>query len=278
MRNLTAYRSTHSGVSTGSFRHFEIQPKYLYAGHEYRVAVRAVQTNGSSVWMERTFKVLLGNERQQIIQRGDAMTNFTWKPHSGYTVRGWRNQVTYTSSQTYSGVPYSQTAYQRTISAVPWEHGSTSYQSSQNNYSTTGFYQNYTRFGIVMPRYGNDCSGYTSILWNVPRQTTETFRDGISAFPRVGRSSESAIQKYGRLSPGDALNAHVSGGTQHVFVVKSISPVVVNNVVESYNIVVLEQTPYNSHQETYNSSGLISVYQPITRANIAQDYSWNWAN
>ncbi|NJD04530.1 MAG: hypothetical protein FIA99_18490 [Ruminiclostridium sp.] len=270
MRDLTVNMLILDGVSAGTTNLYNILSKYFYEGHKYRITVKAT-VGSSEVWGDKSFNINLSDARQEIIDRGNAMIGYSWTP--AQSVRAWRDNLEnkFLPGVTYSGIPYSQTAYQCSISSVSWPYGS--YFDSKLNDSSSGFYDDYTRFDppIIMPKYGNDCSGYTSICWNINRETTV----GIATHSRVGKTSETYLKQYARMSPGDAFV--VSGS--HTFVLERIEAV--ND--SSGNLIKLkficnEQTPYNSRERIWYSNdcsndGYISVSKNST---LAQDYTWDW--
>lgn len=76
---------------------------------------------------------------------------------------GWKGQYIFKKNTRYSGIPYSQTEYQKDDAGF------------KDALSKSDFYDSYTRFGNTMPKYGSDCSGFVSFAWGVPRETTASF-------------------------------------------------------------------------------------------------------
>jgi len=264
LRDTTANMLVLNGISVSSTS-YVIPKKYFYEGHNYRVAVSA--TCGSTVtWGQRTFSIKLSSARNTILSRGNTMNSFTWTPTKN--VRGWKNGTTFYAGTTYSGIPYSQTEYQSSISSVSWVGGR--YFDSAMKDSNSGFYDDYTSpAGYICPKYGNDCSGYVSICWNIYRENTT----GISSHPRVGKTTESVLKQFARLSPGDAL---VDAGN-HTFIIKTITPV--NNssgVVYDYKFTCNEQTPYYCRSTTRYASSYTGYIGVAKDYSLAQDYTWNW--
>jgi len=148
-------------------------------------------------------------ERENIITKASAMFNVLWTPTSN--VRGWKGRTTFNAGTTYKGIPYSQTAYQK---------DDIGFMNSFNNDST--FYANYTSNGIIMPKYGNDCSGYVSFAFGVSRDNTYGYIDKIRAgtYPKVGSYNaysptyNDLYNSYGSLQYGDAV---VNNG--HMFII-----------------------------------------------------------
>ncbi len=270
VRDTTTNMLVLNGVSTGTSTSYTIPIKYLYEGHSYRIAVSA--TVGTTVtWGVRIFNINLSSTRNSLIQRGNTMNNYSWVPSSN--VRGWKNQYTYSAGSRYYGLPYSQTSYQSSITSVPWSQWANAsyFDVAIGNPSQYGFYSDYTSNGIIMPKYGNDCSAYVSICWNIARHTTT---GDLTSHPKIGKSTESSLKKYARMSPGDAFV-----NNDHTFMVKSISPV--ND--SSGNLVKLkftcdEQTLYwckesNWYSDTCSSAGYAAILKNST---LAQDYTWDW--
>lgn len=270
MRDLTTNMLVLNGVSNGTTS-YPVSYAFFYEGHRYRVAVSAT-VGSTTTWSERTFSINLSSARNTIVSRGNSMNSYTWTPTK--PVRGWRNQKTYNAGTTYTGIPYSQTAYQSSITSVNWVDGR--YFDTALTSSTSGFYDNYTRdingeTIIIMPKYGNDCSGYVSISWNLSRMTTS----GIALKPKVGKSIDTALQKYARLSPGDALVI----SNNHTFIIKSIEPINDSTGrVVNLKLTCNEQTPYECKTTTQYANdcinkGYIAVCKDST---LLQDYAWDW--
>ena len=160
---------------------------------------------------EAGIMALTPSERDNIIGKASAMFNVYWTPTSN--VRGWRNQSTFYAGTTYKGIPYSQTEYQTDESSF----------LSALNYNNT-FYNNYTRFGIIMPRFGNDCSAYVIYVFGLSRNVTGDFINGIrnGTYPKVGSynvdspSYNDLYNSYGSLQRADAV---VNAG--HTFIIGS---------------------------------------------------------
>lgn len=132
------------------------------------------------------------------------------------------------------------------------------------NSSSSGFYDNYTRTldneTIIMPKYGNDCSGFLSFAWNIPRQTTTKFVNGIKngTYKKVGNYNANAPtysdlhNSYKYLQKGDAL---VKNG--HTFFVIASS--------EDFGFCYCyEQTPYYAIASYWDYEDLASQgYMPF---------------
>lgn len=266
MRDLTTNMKVFNGVDLGTATAYTIPKKYFYEGHKYRIAISA--TVGSSVtWGERIFNINLSSARKTILSRGNAMINYTWTPAKN--VRGWRNKQVFVADTTYQGIPYSQTPYQCSISSVAWNYGS--YFDINKEDSKSGFYDKFTSNQIIMPKYGNDCSGFVSTCWNISRKNTT----GIASHTRVGKTLESYLKQYARLSPGDAL---VVAG-KHTYIIEKITPL--NDAkgnLAKLEFTCKEQTPYScktliNYSDACASSKYIGVCKNST---LAQDYSWDW--
>lgn len=265
MRDLTVNMKVLNGVSVTS-NSYTIPKKYFYEGHKYRIAVSA-KVGTTVTWGERTFNINLSPARNTIISRGNTMNSYTWTPTKN--VRGWKNNKTFYAHNTYTGIPYSQTSYQSSISSVSWTFGY--YFDNMLISATSGFYDDYTRFEQIMPKYGSDCSGYVSTCWNILRHTTSD----IAAHTRVGKTTESYLKQYARLSPGDAL---VKSG-DHTFIITAIEPE--NDAygnLKRLKFTCNEQTPYYSRKTVQYSD--ICSQRPyigvLKDATLAQDYSWDW--
>lgn len=267
MRDTTVNMLVLSNETVGTATSYTVLSKYFYEGHNYRVAVSAT-VGSTTTWGQCNFKISLSSARNTMITRGNTMNSYTWTPTQN--VRGWRNNKTFYAGTTYTGLPYSQTEYHCSISSVPWSYGS--YFNNMLTSTTSGFYDDYTRFDIIMPKYGSDCSGYVSACWNISRHTTTSLV--YSDHPLVGKSGETALKKYARMSPGDIF---VNSG--HTFMLESITAVNdASGNLSRLSFSCNEQTPYSCINSTWSSDTCnTNSYQAYVKdSTFAQDYSWDW--
>lgn len=193
-----------------------------------------------------------GNEeRIADLTRAANMINMIWTPTQNVT--GWKGGKIFSAGVPYAGMPYSQT---------PNQMGSPeAFLSAMGN---SDFYTVYTdASGRKMPRYGNDCSGFVSLSWNIGRYNTTGLKNGIISgqFPKVGSYNVSApstsdlISSYAFLVPGDAV---VVGGS-HTFMIAYND--IANQKVQCY-----EQTPYNAQVTEWTYSAMANgKYLPFTK-------------
>ncbi|MEO3946382.1 hypothetical protein [Gorillibacterium sp. CAU 1737] len=188
------------------------------------------------------------SDRTTVVDKAKGMVNMTWTPTKD--VRGWKNNTTFKANTKYTGMPYSQTENQKD------KDGFTKAMSA------TDFYTNYTRFDIIMPRYGNDCSGFVSFAWGISRQTTSGFVSGIQdgTYAKVGTYNSSTPTKadlkaaYKKLAAGDAV---VKSG--HTFLIAS-------NDTTNSKVYAYEQTPNLAVYTTWTYESMGSDgYMPYTK-------------
>ena len=98
---------------------------------------------------------------------------------------------------------------------------------------------------------GSDCSGFASIVWQVPRQNTWTF---------LGSGYVYRIQGIDELAPGDGLLIE----QQHVAIYKER--------LESGLVVVLEETDPQAQRSEW-SWAYADTYIPIRRVNVTDNYA-----
>lgn len=104
------------------------------------------------------------DERDKIISRGKEMLNVEWTPEQD--LDGWKEQSSFPAGKKVVGIPYTQNQQRDADGFI-------------EALSASDFYDSVTISGKKMPRYGNDCSGFLSFAWDIPRQTTYTFTEGI---------------------------------------------------------------------------------------------------
>lgn len=144
----------------------------------------------------QTSPVLLSesSERTEIVNKALDMVYYRWVPTSNLI--GWEYGHTFTANSLQSGIPYSQYNQVDEIE----------FASAMGN---SDFYTGYTNsYGEYMPRYGNDCSGFVAICWDLPYQGSSRYN--TTKF----RQEYSSIGGYSNLEAGDAL---VTVG--HIFLV-----------------------------------------------------------
>src|ERR1035441_2235767 len=169
--------------------------------------------------------------RPTIKANADLMIDSTWVPKSTFTNFAYGSTyVTYTKGSTYRGVAYSQ-------------------NNPQENWSDFNSAVTNTSGGSV--KYGNDCSGFTSICWKLPtREVTSTFESQLGTyFTSLGDIGSAATAN---LLVGDALNS------------SSVGHVVMFLDYESGGVRTMEQTPDNAQRKVRSYSNL-AEYRPIRR-------------
>lgn len=184
--------------------------------------------------------------RKTIESRANTMMSKKWSPKSTIKNFGYRSVYhTFSKGNTYTGVAYSQNN--------PQESWGEFYELVKNTKGgTTG--------------YGNDCSGFASIAWKLPkRYTTWTFENDatnkggyVHSLGAVGSGSNAGLQS------GDALN-------------KSKSHIVLFKKRTSGGIITMEQTPWNAKSRTWSWAQL-SKYRPIRRNKIIASSSSTTSN
>ena len=208
----------------------------------------AINNTKNSSILQSTY--LTSSQRDTYVTNARNMINMVWSGTNNKKIRGWRNEYTFLGGFPYTGMPYSQTLYQVDDNLF--------YQYLYD--SSSGFYDDYTRFNIVMPKYGNDCSGFVSFSWGISRHITGDFIAGIRSgtFPKVGSynayspSYSDLYNSYQNLQPGDAV---VTAG--HTFLIVASG----NGLCFCY-----EQTPYYARATYWNWSDLASQgYMPFGR-------------
>lgn len=188
--------------------------------------------------------------RDWAIQKAKTMIDIRWTPTKD--LNGWdgRDSYKFKANQAYTGIPYSQTAYQV---------DDTDFRYELNNNSS--FYDRYTRFNRIMPKYGNDCSGFLSFAWSTTRNTTNDFITGIknSKFDKVGSydaynpSRNDLLSSYNSLRAGDAV---VTNG--HTFMIS-------RNDSRNKKVYAYEQTPPKAVYTVHSYNQLAdNKYMPFT--------------
>jgi len=179
--------------------------------------------NGSQDWQPI--------DQETIARIANEMIDIRWQPKKDIRNYAYSNSYTYfSSSKIYTGMAYCQNNPQENLSEF------------LNGIHHTNGGKTY---------FGNDCSGFVSICWQLPeRYVTRWFhRDmGDGYFYALGAKGKSA---FVHLMKGDALNA--SGRHIRLF-----------DKYVSSGVQLLEQTPDLARRKTFQFSSLIS-YQPIRR-------------
>lgn len=188
--------------------------------------------------------------RKEVLDRANSMVQYRWTPAQNLT--GWKNKKTFAANTAVAGIPYSQTPNQTTLTA---------YENALKN--KPDFYEKYISNGNYMPKYGNDCSGFVSISWNIARSTTLGFYNGIikGTYKKIGEYDPTKPDKsklksaYALLCEGDAVVKY-SSGSGHTFIIKQNR----NPSVDVY-----EQTPYQAVCRTWTYEDMSAAgYLPFT--------------
>lgn len=156
-----------------------------------------------------TTRSLTTDVREQIRLKALAMCSYAWRPSKDLI--GWKNRYTFKKDKGVLGIPYSQTPYQSDE-----ESFHTARTEKNDFYDPLYFTSGNTKY--AQPRYGNDCSGFTSFCWGISRQNL--------------------LDSYELMQLGDAVvyrNSLNSSG--HVFIIAV-------NFTNENKVQCFEQTPY----------------------------------
>lgn len=191
---------------------------------------------------------MTNEQRLRYVQNANSMVNYKWTPTQNLT--GWKGNYVFKAGTTYSGIPYTQSPNQTNLAAF------------QGALTKSDFYSTYTNSSGKMPRYGNDCSGFLSFAYEIPRQTTAQFVNGIKSgtYKKIGSydpnnlKQNDLLSSYSKLTAGDA-------------VVKSGHAMFVANNVSSENYCLMyEQTPGHAQTTKWTYSSLVAGgYMPFSK-------------
>lgn len=223
-----------------------------YQGVDREILVQVQETVDvaeriKEVLMEENENVLLSmtsSQRDSAVSIAKGMVEMSWMPTQDLI--GWKGKV-FPANVWVTGMPYSQTAYQKDQKGFLESMG----------YSD--FYTTYVSGDRLMPRYGNDCSGFVSFAWEISRNTTQGFLKGISngSYSTVGATHYKIMQDgnglyriynyddvlmkeaFGSISRGDALIQY-----GHMFLVAA-------NSYSAKVVYVYEQTPQRAVYTSY---------------------------
>lgn len=188
-------------------------------------------------------------QRTRYVSNANSMVNYSWTPTQ--TLTGWKGNYTFKAGTTYSGIPYSQTPNQTNLADF------------KTALSASDFYNTYTSSaGVIMPRYGNDCSGFVSFAYEIPRQNTTQFIYSLThgSYKVIGSydpndvTTSDLLASYPEMTAGDAL---VKSG--HAMFVA-------NNVSSEEYCLMYEQTPGRAQTTRWSYSDLAAGgYMPFSK-------------
>lgn len=178
---------------------------------------------------------------------------------------GWKQQNVFKQGVQVTGIPYTQNIQKNASGFLA-------------SLSAGDFYNPVTISNKVMPRYGNDCSGFLSFSWNIPRKTTADFAAGINngTYAQVGSyekntetpNKTSLKQSYNYLKRGDGLVYRINGDG-HALLVSGIDS-------DNERVYVYEQTPPKTKTSTYTYQELADgYYKPFTQSSTDGWYKIN---
>ena len=290
------YIEDYYGLSRGAACDCVIKERYLYEGHHYRISLCA-RSKEKVVWSSRNFSIKNSAKRQQVLLRAVTINSFEWKltkaiPGGAYF------SYDYKANEPYRGLLYSK-SYQISATSpvdVPWkiltDHDSPQYIENQVDPETRtiineAFYNswkmNYDPHPEGYPAFGNDCSGYVTLCWNVGQASPDNL---IAQHVKVRNADEEEWLSYARLSPGDALSTP-GGATvdRHAFMVADMRPTYLKGVTKGFNFGVHELGGGPGGHSTskyaagkYTSDMCIrDGYQGVCNRELPlQDYGWEW--
>lgn len=190
----------------------------------------------------------LGNEKSSVssVTRQDAvdtasdMVNMTWAPEKNlYTWFGTDRDPFYAGS-TYTGMPYTQYHLQTTKEEFLY--------AMKNN---SDFYTR-VRYGeYLVPKYGNDCSGFLSICWGLTGGSGRTRWNTTDFINAVDDGTFTALS-YNQLQKGDAL--YKKSGGRHVIMVYKVE--LGSQYSGGGRVHVYEQTDIKARSSTFTFTDL----------------------
>lgn len=190
---------------------------------------------------------------REVLRRAFSMLELRWSP--GDVMDGWGVAELYRPYRVYRGIPYSQCGYQQ--DAEKFLKALSQPQSYRPSCSP---------YGILQGNAGNDCSGFVSRSWALPRQTTwgfdqlidQGFLQKLGNWENIPRpEKEALLAAYPALLPADALLCTAGGG--HIALVLSNDPF-------HRRVYCLEQTPPSVQLSVWNYEDLAErFYKPIRK-------------
>jgi len=178
--------------------------------------------------------------RNEISTSAKNMMNLTWKPNKSFlNCATSTKKYNYSSTTWYSGMAYSQCGEQQNV--TEFAKAVTTLRSSTGN------------------QLGNDCSGFVSIAWRLPkRYTTSLFEsDAISTGGYVAKLGEVGSGANAGLTRGDAM-VNIKANEAHIILVDTASKTGVQSI---------EQTPYTA-TSVFRKWSQLQNYRPIRRENL----------
>ncbi|MDE5557720.1 MAG: RICIN domain-containing protein [Ruminococcus sp.] len=186
-----------------------------------------------------------------IVARADYLYNTTWTAQA--TVKGWRNNYTFSKGSTYH-IPYGQPVTKGKY--ICWGVSVDNFLSATQNassefYSTCSYYSGNS--GSYSTYYAMDCSALASYCWDLPNRTTTSSWNGLSV-TSYGKCTSANVNK---IQTGDALNLAGS----HIVIVSDVIYDSSGNVTQ---VEITEQTPPEIKRSYYTASSLVSKYSSYT--------------
>lgn len=179
-----------------------------------------------------SISVPIAYKRHRIINRAKDMVSLKWKAPMDMPI--WNSKDKFKKGVTYKGIPYTWSSNQVRNSKE------FTYDIKHKN---DLIYEKDDRTG---PNYGNDCSGFVSAVWDIPRCTTHNIENYTKAIT------------YEKLKMGDALLTD-----EHIMLFLKW------NDKNHTELTVYEQTPPMVRIHTYSVSYLESQkYKPIRLKNL----------
>lgn len=176
----------------------------------------------------RLCSILLSNIQQnKIIKRAKDMVYVKWIPSED--IPFWNSNNKFQKGKVYEGIPYTWSINQMRNSKEFLQK-----INSNNNIE-------FVDYKAIGPNYGNDCSGFVSAVWDIPRCTTHNIEKYTKSID------------FKELKPGDALLTD-----EHIMLFSNWYD------KKHSKITVYEQTPPKATMNTYSIEYLKSKkYHPI---------------
>ncbi|MGN0386661.1 MAG: hypothetical protein ACI4EX_12370 [Lachnospiraceae bacterium] len=225
--------------------------KVTYGEFEETIKVKVKKDVDYTNLLENSISTynMTNEQRVRYVQNANDMVSYRWTPTQ--TLTGWNGNYTFNAGTTYNGIPYTQSPNQTNLSAF------------KSALSKTDFYSTYTNTsGVMMPRYGNDCSGFLSFAYELPRQNTTQFVNGVKngTYRRIGSYDPNNITQ------SDLLNSYPQMVAGDALVKSGHAMFVANNVSSEGYCLMYEQTPGRAQTTRWTYSSLAAGgYMPFSK-------------
>ncbi len=194
--------------------------------------------------------------RRDITNKASRMLNYAWTPTRDFGRYRPDDNGIFKAGTTYYGIPYTKTERYMQVDESLFYYVM----------SNSDFYTPWSNGTYMMPKYGNDCSGFSSFAWGIYPLATWDFMSG--AVNGTYKKVKAGTTEYNMTSPSrsDLITCYASLQEGDVVVAQDHMFIIDMNYPSSGYVWAYEQTPTLPRYAMWTYSDMANgQYRPISK-------------